>query len=197
MYMTKDEQMGFIAGLNAASYASIETWKMATYGQVQALKDSLASMGEEITEHEWPWTPPGTPRNEASPFLAWPVRVDKFFTPTHYMDQPMPMMPMPILGGGEIQFFNGRLDGPSMRSDSPLFPPEWKEDGKADDHFVTTKFMTNQFATMTWNYDTHYLEDDDITRDGFPGPFGAWIVADIDPDDLDDDDDDNDDYNVD
>jgi hypothetical protein len=34
-----------------------------------------------------------------------------------------------------------------------------------------------QFATMTWNYDTHYLPDDATTRMGFPGPFGAWIVS--------------------
>jgi hypothetical protein len=94
-------------------------------------------------------------------------------------------------------FFNGRLDGWTLRSDSPLVPPQWAEND-ADDHFVTTEFMTKKFATMTWNYDTHYVSDDDTTRMGFPGPFGAWIVADVDPDDLDDDDDDNnDDNNVD
>ena len=195
MDMNKDGQLGFIAGLNAAEYASIENWKMAEYWQVQGLKDSLASMGEEITEHAWPWVPPEAPRTEASPFLAWPVQVDKFFEPTWIVwDQDMlvpSMMPMKILGGGPIMFFNGRLDGWTLRSDSPFFPPEMKEND-ADDHFVTTEFMTKKFATMTWNYDVHYLPDDATTRDGFPGPFGAWIVADVDPDDLKDKDDDDD-----
>ena len=181
MNMTRAEQDGFIAGISVAEYGDITNWQMATYDQVQEMKDSLAGMGEEITEHAWPWTPPGAPRTVASPFLAWPVQVDEFFTPTWIVwDQDMlvpSMMPMKILGGGPIMFFNGRLTGWTMRSDSPLEPPDWAY-GEADDHFVTTEYMTpGQFATMTWNYDTHYLPDDATTREGFPGPFGAWIVS--------------------
>ena len=179
--MTRAGQEGFIAGINAGSYGGITDWKMATWTQVQDLKDSLAGMGTKITEHEWPWTPAGTPRSVASPFLAWPVQVDEFFTPTAVWSQDMLMMPMDILGGGDIMFFNGRLTGLTMRSDSPLEAPAWA-DGEADDHFVTTEFRTpKKFATMTWNYDTHYLSDDATTREGFPGPFGAWIVSDTQP----------------
>jgi hypothetical protein len=78
-------------------------------------------------------------------------------------------------------FFNGRVAGWGWRSNSPLEPPVWAY-GEADDHFVTTEFKTpGQFATMTWNYDTHYLPDDATTREGFPGPFGAWIVSTTNP----------------
>ncbi len=183
--MTKAGQEGFIADINAGSYGGITDWQMASWKQVQGLKKSLAGMGKKITEHEWPWTPADTPRGVASPFLAWPVEVDEFFTPTWMvMDQDMlvpSMMPFPILGGGEIMFFNGRTTGFGWRSGSPLEPPVWAE-GMADDHFVTTEFKTpGQFATMTWNYDNHYLLDDATTREGFPGPFGAWIVSDTQP----------------
>lgn len=180
--MTMAEQEGFIAGLNSDGYGGIANWQMATWKQVQYMKKSLASMGTTITEHEWPWTTPGTQRTLASPFLAWPVQVDEFFTPTWFVeDQDMLMMPFDILGGGPIMFFNGRLAGLTLRSDSPLEPPEWAY-GEADDHFVTTEFMTpGEFTTMTWNYDTHYLPDDATTREGFPGPFGAWVVSEVGP----------------
>ncbi len=57
--------------------------------------------------------------------------------------------------------------------------------GEADDHFVTTEYKTpGEFATMTWNYDQHYLPDDATTREGFPGPFGAWIVSETTPIEL-------------
>jgi len=187
MDMTKDEQEDFIKGISAAGYGGITEWKMAKYDQVQDLKDSLAGMAEIIEEHEWPWTQTDPPpdRTVASPFNAWPVQVDEFFTPTHYMDQPMdPPMPDLILGGGRIWFFNGRTRGWGWRSGSPLEPPVWAK-GEADDHFVTTEYMTpGQFATMTWNYDVHYLPDDATTRMGFPGPFGAWIVSETTPIEL-------------
>ena len=176
--MSKDKQEGFIAGISAAEYGGITDWEMATWQQVQDMKDSLAGMGEMLTEHAWPWVPPGAPRDEwASPYLAWSVQVDEFFTPTSVMSQPMPSMPMAILGGHDIMFFNGRTKGWGWRSNVPLQPPVYAE-GEADDHFVTTEFKTpGKFATMTWNYDNHYLPDDATTRDGFPGPFGAWIVS--------------------
>lgn len=182
--MTRAEQEAFISGLNVDGYARASDWKMATYDQVQALKDALAGMGTTITEHEWPWTPAETPRDDvASPWLAWPVQVDEFFTPTAVISQPMPSwMPMSILGAGDIMFFNGRTTGFGWRSDALGVPPVWA-DGEADDHFVTTEFKTpGQFATMTWNYDQHYLADDATTREGFPGVFGAWIVSKEGPD---------------
>lgn len=178
LYMSKDKQEGFIAGISAAEYGGIANWEMATWEQVQDMKDSLAAMGKTLTEHAWPWVPPGAPRDPiASPFLAWSVQVDEFFTPTFVMSQPMFDMPMDILGGYDVMFFNGRTTGWGWRSNSPLEPPVWAE-GEADDHFVTTEFKTpGKFATMTWNYDQHYLADDATTRDGFPGDFGAWIVS--------------------
>lgn len=181
--MTRAGQEGFIAGINACSYGGITNWQMATWTQVQDLKDSLAGMGTHLEEHTWPWAQ-GQPRDDiASPFNAWPVQVDEFFTPTAVISQPMPSwMPMSILGAGDIMFFNGRTTGFGWRSDALGVPPVWA-DGEADDHFVTTEFKTNpgQFATMTFNYDQHYLSDDDATREGFPGVFGAWIVSDIAP----------------
>lgn len=178
LYMSRDEQEGFIAGIGAAKYGGIADWQMATWEQVQDMKDSLASMGTTITEHAWPWVPPGTPRDPiASPFNAWSVQVDEFFTPSAVVSQPMFDMPMDILGGYDVMFFNGRTTGWGWRSNSPLEPPVWA-DGEADDHFVTTEFKTpGKSATMTWNYDQHYLADDATTREGFPGIFGAWIVS--------------------
>lgn len=181
--MTRAQQEGFIRGLNGIGYGGITNWKMAKWSQVQDLKDSLAGMGDWLTEHEWPWTPPGTERTIASPFNAWPVQVDEFFTPTALISQPSPWMP-PILGGGDIMFFNGRTRGWGWRSNSLMEPPVWAK-GEADDHFVTTEFMTpGQFTTMTFNYDQHYLADDATTRESFPGVFGAWIVSETTPIEL-------------
>ena len=175
--MTRAQQEGFIAGINVVGFAGIGTWEMATSEQTQCLKDSLAENGEVLVEHAWPWVPPEAPRNMGSPFLAYSVQADMFFTPTSVATQPlMPGMP-PILGGLPMQVFNGRTTGAWWRTDVPTTPYSW-EDGEADDHFVTSEYMTpGEYATMTFNYDVHYLSDDATSRDGFPGPFGAWIVS--------------------
>lgn len=178
--MTRAQQEDFIDGMNTAGYGGNSAWQMATSEQTQALKDSLADMGTR-DEYTWPWVPPGTPRDMGSPFLAYPVQVDEYFTPTSIATQPlMPGMP-PILGGFDQQVYNGRTTGEWWRSDVPTEPYYWA-DGEADDHFVVHEFMTpGTFATMTFNYDVHYLPDDATTREGFPGPFGAWIVSEIRP----------------
>ena len=174
--MTRAGQEGFIAGISAASYGGINSWQMATSEQTQDLKDSLAGMGT-VSEHEWPWTPPGSPRHMGSPFLARCVQVDEFFTPTSVMTQPLSNLPMLILDGLPMQVFNGRTTGEWWRTDVPATPYTW-EDGEADDHFVTSAYMTpGKFATMTYNYDAHYLPDDATGRDSFPGPVGTWIVS--------------------
>ena len=177
MGMTRERQGGYIDAMNAHTYGDRNNWQMATSEQTQALKDSLADMGT-LVEHEWPWTPSEAIRHEGSPFLAWPIRVDKFFTPTSVMTQPLPNIPMLILDGLPMQVFNGRTTGEWWRTDVPTTPYTW-EDGEADDHFVTSAYMTRgKYATMTFNYDVHYLPDGAITRgDDFPGPFGAWIVS--------------------
>lgn len=178
--MTRAGQEGFIAGINAAGYANIKSWQMATSEQTWALKESLADMGKRV-EYTWPWVPAGTPRDMGSPFLAWCIQVDKFFTPTSIATQPlMPGMP-PIIGGGPMQVFNGRTTGAWWRSDVPTEPYYWA-DGEADDHFVVSEFMTpGHYGTMTFNVDVHLLADDATTRDGFPGPFGAWVVSTVSP----------------
>ncbi len=180
--MTRAGQAGYIAAMNAHAYGGRKTWQMATSEQTQALKDSLAGMGT-LAEHEWPWTPPGTERNMGSPNLAWPIRVDKFFTPTSVMAQPLSNIPMSILDGLPMQVFNGRTTGSWWRTDVPATPYAWA-DGEADDHFVVTAFRTpGKYATMTFNYDVHYLPDDATDRLDefgnavFPGPIGAWIVS--------------------
>ena len=184
--MTRAGQNGYITAMNAHAYAGRKDWQMATSEQTQALKDSLANMGTRV-EHEWPWTPPGTPRHEGSPFLAWPIRVDKYFTPTSVMTQPLSNVPMPILDGHTMQVFNGRTTGEWWRTDVPTTPFTW-EDGEADDHFVVTEYRTTgKFATMTFNYDVHYLPDDATDRvdefgnSVFPGPIGTWIVSSTQP----------------
>jgi hypothetical protein len=175
--MNKSQQLAYIAQLGSRRYAKAGDWQMADYDQLCDLKDSLASMGCYRVEHTFPWTPPDAPRNVGSPFLAWSVQVDKYFTPTTVMTQPLPGVPGLILGGHPMQVFNGRFVGPSWRTNAPGTPPTW-ECGEADDHFVTSAFKTpGQYATMTFNYDTHYLADSATDRPGFPGPVGAWAVS--------------------
>jgi len=178
--MTRAQQEGFIAGMNVAGYAGISSWQMATSKQTQDLKDSLADMGKRIP-YTWPWVDPLAERDMGSPNLAWCIRVDKYFTPTSIATQPlMPGMPL-ILGGYDQQVYNGRTTGEWWRSDVPTEPYYWA-DGEADDHFVVHEFMTpGTYATMTFNYDAHYLPDDATTRDGFPGPVGTWIVSEVRP----------------
>lgn len=184
---TLAQQQDFITGLNVAGYGGISNWQLATWEQAQALKDSLADMGKRV-EHSWPWVPPTAPRGPGSPFLAWCVQVEKYFTPTSMFSQPLlnpvgdPILPMEILGGNAMKVFSGRITGWGWRTDVPATPPTW-EFGEADDHFVTTPFMTpGHYGTMTFNYDAHYLADDATTRGGvFPGPFGAWIVSETQP----------------
>lgn len=71
---------------------------------------------------------------------------------------------------------------PHFLTNTPGAPPTW-EFGEADDHFVTSQFMTpGHYGTMTFNYDAHYLLDDATTRGGvFPGPIGTWIVSEVRP----------------
>jgi hypothetical protein len=182
--MSRAEQTGYIAAMNAHSYGGRNTWEMATWEQAQALKDSLAGMGTHLEEHTWPFVPPTAPRGPGSPFLAWCVQVDKYFTPTSTFTQPLGVLPgnATILDGLPMQVFNGRITGWGWRTDAPATPPSW-EFGMADDHFVTSAYMTpKSFATMTFNYDAHLLADDATNRGGiFPGPFGAWIVSDTQP----------------
>jgi hypothetical protein len=178
--MTRAQQEDFITGLNVAGYGGISSWQMATSEQTWALKESLADMGTRI-EYTWPWVPPGTPRDPGSPFLAWCIPVEKYFTPTSIATQPLlPGMPL-ILDGLDMQVFNGRTTGEWWRADVPTTPAYWA-DGEADDHFVTTEFMTpGHYGTMTFNVDVHLLADDATTRTEFPGPFGAWIVSETRP----------------
>jgi hypothetical protein len=178
--MTRAEQTGYIAALNAHSYGDKKNWQMATWKQAQGLKDSLASMGTHVEEHTWPFVPAGAPRGLGSPFLAFGVKVEDYFTPTSKFPQPFvpSILPMDILGGETMKVFNGRITGLGWRTDVPGTPP-YEAFGGADDHFVTSAYMTNpgQFTTMTFNYDAHTLADDATSRDSFPGPFGAWIVS--------------------
>jgi hypothetical protein len=180
--MTRAEQECFIDNqLNCQAYGNINTWEMATSEQTQALKDSLADMAFHRVEYEFFPVPPGTPRHMGSPFLAYCVLPEKYFTPTSIATQPlMPGFPL-ILGGLDMQVFNGRTTGEWWRTDAPTTPYYWA-DGEADDHFVATELMTpGCYGTMTFNYDVHYLPDDATTRDGFPGPFGAWVVSEVAP----------------
>ena len=179
--MTRPGQEGFIAGLNAACYAGIKNWEMADYDHLIGLRASLSSMGDTLIEYAFPGTE-GLPRDASSPYLAWPVHADQFFTPTNLTTIPL------LFGDTLIQVFNGRIaDCWAWRNNGDGNPATWSY-GEADDHFVVHSFMTsNEFATMTFNYDVHYLQDDDTYQDmTLPGGFivgdvGTWIVSDTCP----------------
>jgi hypothetical protein len=173
--MTRVQQEDFIDDMNTAGYGGISAWQMATYDQVQALKDSLADMGTTRIEYEWPWTPPGSPRHIGSPFLAWPVQVDQFFTPTAQAN-----LPSQVFEGALAQTFNGRTAGWGWRNDgTPGQPGDvgWRY-AEADDHFGVLGYMTpGEFATMVFNYDQHYLPDDATVSLAVGGPVGTWIIS--------------------
>jgi len=170
--MTRAGQEGFIVGLNAADYGGITSWQMANYDQLMGLRSSLAGMACNHIEYEFPWAPPGTPRTVSSPYLAWPVHPEQFFTPTNVATMPF---------FGDMRFFNGRISGWAFRNDGiPGGVPDvdWRY-GEADDHFVTHSLMTpgDPFATMMYNLDAHYLPDDATYHAGSIGDVGAWIVS--------------------
>jgi hypothetical protein len=185
--MTRAGQNGYIAAMIAHAYTGKKDWKMATSEQAKALKDSLANMGTRV-EHEWPWTPQGSERHMGSPLLAWPIRVDKYFTPTSVMTQLLSNVPKQILNGLTMQvFINGRTKSERWRTDFPATLFTW-EDGEADDHLVVTEYKKPiKFATMTFNYDVQYPPDDATDRVDefgnpvFPGPIGTWIISSTQP----------------
>ena len=170
--MTRAQQEGFIARLNVQCYGGINNWEMANYDQMMGLRWSLASMADNVIEFEFPGTPPG-PRTKSSPYSAWPVQPDKFFTPTS----------VTTINNSETptQVFNGRIAGWSWRRDSgPYIVPtdvDWRY-GEADDHFVASD------GSMTFNADTHYIPDcatyhGEINPGFFISDIGVWIVSDV------------------
>jgi hypothetical protein len=178
--MTRAEQEGFIAGLNAAGYGGISDWEMATFTQTTALKFSLADMGCHFMPTEWGpdfGTPVLVNRTVTSPYLAWKVNSHQFFTPTALMpdNQGVPGLFPPL---GDVYMFNGRTTGWGWRNDGIPGAPQpgdinWVY-GEADDHWVAHNFMTcdGDFLTMMFNEDQHYLADD--VRDPTSG---TWIVS--------------------
>jgi len=175
--MTKAQQQAYIDQLNATAYAGKRNWHFANYDQMMGLRESLAGMAPNLIEYEFPGTPPGTPRTVSSPFLAWPIHPDQFFTPTA-------VITLPSFGGAwetmPIEVFNGRVDGWALRRDGWTDPPDvdWRY-GEADDHFMVHSLMTpgDPYATMMFNADVHYLPDD-ATYHAMLGDVGAWVVAD-------------------
>ena len=172
--MTKAQQQAYIDQLNANAYAGKRNWHFANYDQMMGLRESLAGMAPNLIEYEFPGTPPGTPRTVSSPFLAWPVHPDQFFTPTAVITFGGAWETMPI------EVFNGRVDGWALRRDGWTDPPDvdWRY-GEADDHFMVHSLMTpgDPYATMMFNADVHYLPDD-ATYHAMLGDVGAWVVAD-------------------
>jgi hypothetical protein len=179
--MTRAGQEGFIAGMNACSYGGIKSWEMADYDQLIGLRESLCSMADNVVEFTFPGTE-GLPRDVSSPYLAWSVHADQFFTPTNLTTIP------PLFGDVPLQVFNGRIaDCWAWRNNGDGNPATLSK-GEADDHFVVHSYMTpGEYATMTFNYDVHYLQDDDTYQDmTLPGGFivgdvGTWIVSEVRP----------------
>ncbi|MEJ2702691.1 MAG: hypothetical protein P8Z79_09655, partial [Sedimentisphaerales bacterium] len=179
--MIRATQEGFITGLNASGYGGMKSWEMADCDQLIGLRKSLCSMADTVMEYTFPGTE-GLERDASSPYLAWSVRADQFFTPTNMTTIP------PLFGDALIQVFNGRIaDSWAWRNNGDGNPATWSY-GQADDHFVAHSFMTpDEFATMTFNLDVHYLQDGETYQDmplpgGFiVGPVGTWIVSEANP----------------
>jgi hypothetical protein len=168
--MTRDEQQVYMVLLNCRAYANIIDWKFATLDQMSGLKDSMAEVAQHLE-----WLPMGPPGGPSTPRLVWPVddpTVDQFFTPTGVITFP------PVFGNMPIQIYNGRTaDWWGLRRD----PDDTIEVrfGEAADHFWVHSMRTpGQFATLMYNYDQHYIPDDDTMHDIFGGvECGAWLVS--------------------
>jgi hypothetical protein len=179
--MTRAEQE---AAIDSLVYAGSSDWQMATWVETSTLKYSLAEMATvDIMPTEF-WclgTESLDNRTVQSPYLAWEVYPDQFFTPTMIIPGDAPPPPgydLPYMG--DTLMFNGRTadDAWGWRSLGDGSAAVWAQ-GDADDHFVAHSFMTgldNDFATMMFNYDQHYLPDD-YTISPFAGPSGAWAVT--------------------
>jgi hypothetical protein len=176
--MTRAQQESFIDDLNCQVYGGITDWAMADYNQMMGLRDALTSMACNVIEYAFPGTPPGTPRTVSSPYLAWCVHPDQFFTPTD-------VIVLPFFGGVwetmPLQVFNGRLDtadeGAWRRNYDNSVTWEY---GEAEDHFMVHGLMTpcDPFATMMFNADVHQIPDDaTVSTFLFGGPVGTWIVS--------------------
>jgi hypothetical protein len=173
--MTRAEQQGFIDKLNAGKFAGIGDWVFANYEQSDGMKMSFGMMADNLIEFAFPGTPPG-PRGPSSPYLAWAVDPAEFFdiTSIQFLPPIFGMMPIPTLNGRICSGWSLRRDGMDMS-----LPPDvaWRL-GQADDHFVAHELNTpGRNATITFNHDTHDILDDATTRDGFPGPLGAWVAS--------------------
>lgn len=175
--LTRAEQQCYIeCELNAKAYGLIIDWQLASLEQTNKLKDSIAEVGSGF---EWMMIEPGPP-GPSTPRLVWPVddpTVDQFFTPTDVITL------QSFFGEMPIQVFNGRTDdGWGLRRDRDMSVDIRK--GEAADHFMVHSFKTpGEFATLMYNYDQHYLEDDARTHafEFLPaGEYlecGAWVVS--------------------
>jgi len=170
--MTRAEQQVFIDNLNAIAYGKRTDWRFATLDETNSLKDTFAKMG-----HFFQWTGPPGP---STPRMVWPVYyVNQFFPPTD-------VLPIPLMGGMIIEVYNGRTaDDWGLRRDPDNSTAV--RFGEAADHFVAqSAFTPGEFATLTYNYDQHYVADDAIIMDSMRWFFGdlevsAWVMSDANP----------------
>ena len=74
--------------------------------------------------------------------------------------------------------FNGRTADDAWGWRSPAFmqPLVWAQ-GDADDHWVSLPLMDGGMETMIFNFDQHYLADDEMISRTPMGPVGAWAVT--------------------
>ena len=190
--MTRAEQEAYINHeLNCMSYARINAWEMANYDQMMGLRYSLVSMGDNLLptrfdilgqEDDMP-----EQRGYSSPYLAWEVDSQEFFTPTGLI--PFAFFAPPDIAPlvGPLQVFNGRTAGWGMTNTGPGgFDGDvvWME-GQAHDHWMAHSLMTSMmdpgpdFLTMLFNEDQHFIPDDATSH--MIGGIGAWVVSDIAP----------------
>jgi len=173
--MTRVEHQKFIDKLNKSKYANIGDWVFASFEQSDGMKWSFGLNAENLIEAVMPGTPPGAPRGPSSPYNAWPVYSDHYFTVTSIIN----------LFGNDTWVFNGRTSsGWGIRRDNldvtdMSIPSDaaWRL-GEADDHWAAgMRHTPGEYASITFNHDQHYLPDYETTRDVFPGPLGAFVAA--------------------
>jgi hypothetical protein len=174
--MTRAEQQAFINQLNTDAYGGITDWHFASWHQTTGLKFSLARMATD-TVLPWDFGAPLEPQLEdrtvSSPYLAWEVYSDEFFTFTGFREAPS------YSGGSDCRVYNGRTAdnawGWRRNEDRSV---TW-EQGDADDHWMAHSLATgmdDDFATMMFNKDQHYLADDERDPES-----GAWVVSETGP----------------
>ena len=184
--MTRAQQN---TAINNLDYGGSSHWRMATYDEATQLKFSLAEMAENFIEWDFshlevypdaPLTPDPTPcdRTLASPYLAWELEAQQYFTPT--TTEPLVVFGLPSI------VFNGRYHGGGWVNIGEFGADEfaWNENTGSDHwgmwNLATPSAPEDLYLTMIFNQDAHAVEDDALDFNLFGMGnlgLGAWAVS--------------------